>query len=276
MLRAGGTAVAPVIPGVTFQDDSDAFTASPPAPEADQSPVTSMSEAPGPEVAPPPPEQVAAPDPVYPGIVVVKSPRNAPARNDKPPSQPVQASVQPAPQPFPPRRIPAPPSHLKHPMDREEIAIYEEVIKDVRSDNSAKAIQDLDTWSKRFPDSDLQNDRLYLYMQSYSRVKPPQPAKVVECGAQLMSPDVKTALSEPESILAVLYLMTVSVGNIPNPSREVRALGRRAALELVNYVPEFFTPGRKPANTSDADWEKAFTDMEAVARQAVATLETRR
>jgi hypothetical protein len=99
---------------------------------------------------------------------------------------------------------------------------------------------------------------------------------VVEYGAQLMAKDLKTTLSDPESILVVLYLMTVNVVNIPNPSRELLALGDRAASELLDYVPEFFTPARKPAGTSDADWAKTRTDMEAVAKQALATLATRR
>jgi hypothetical protein len=170
--------------------------------------------------------------------------------------------------------MPAPPR--RNPRGQEEIAIYNEVIQDVRNNNPAKAIQDLDTWSKSFPQSDLQNDRLYLYMQSYSRVKPPQPAKVVECGAQLMSKDLKATLSDPESILVVLYLMTVNVGNIPSPTRELLALGNRAARELLAYAPEFFAPARKPANTSDADWGKLRTEMEAVAKQALATMAMRR
>jgi hypothetical protein len=113
-------------------------------------------------------------------------------------------------------------------------------------------------------------------MQSYSRVKPPQPAKVVEYGAELMSGGLKAALSDPESILVVLYLMTVNVGNIPNASKDLLALGNRAARELLAYAPEFFAPARKPANTSDADWAKTRTDMEAVARQALATMAMRR
>jgi hypothetical protein len=161
-------------------------------------------------------------------------------------------------------------------LDREEAAIYSEVIKDVRNNSPVKALQDLDTWSRRFPNSDLWNDRLYLYMQSYSRLKPPLPAKVVEYGAELMSGDLKTTLSDPESILVVLYLMTVNIGNIPNASKDLLVLGNRAARELLAYVPEFFTPARKPAGTSDADWAKTRTDMEAVARQALATMATRR
>jgi hypothetical protein len=275
VLRAGGTAVTPVIPGVTLQDDSGTF-APEPAPQARPSPMIILSDAPGLEGIPPPPEQVVQPDPVYPGIVVVQSPRNAPARNNQAPAQPAQASAQPAPQPPSPTRRAVPAPRRKNPRDEEEAAIYNQTIKDVRSDNPAKAIQDLDAWSKRYPDSDLQNDRLYLYMQSYSRVKPPQPAKVVECGAQLMSTDLRAALGEPESILVVLYLTAVNVRSIPNPSREMLALGNRAARELLNYVPEYFTPGRRPANTSDADWVKARTEMEAVARNALATLTTRR
>ena len=268
MLRAGSTRLSPVIRGVTFQDDSDTFAAPPPAPAppASQSRVIVAPEAPGPEGTPPPPrEDAILPVPVYAGIVVVRPPRK-----DKAPAQPVRASAQPAPQPplASQRPVPAPPR--KTPRSQEETALYNEAIKDVRSNNPAKAIQDLDTWTKRFPYSDLQNDRLYLYMQSYSRVKPPQPAKVVECGAQLMAKDLKTIFSDPESILVVLYLMTVNVGNIPNPTRELLALGNKAARALLDYVPEYFTPGRKPADTSDADWVKMRTEMEAVARQALA------
>jgi hypothetical protein len=276
MLRAGGTAVAPVIRGVTFQDDSDTgrplgpASAPAPAPEppARQSRVIVVPEAPA---EPPPPEQVIEQVPVYAGIVVVRPPRK-----DKPGAQPVRASVPSTPQPPPPKQrpIPAPPRRI--PRGQEEIAIYNEVIQDVQGNNPAKAIQDLDTWAKKFPYSDLQNDRLYLYMQSYSRVKPAQPAKVVECGGQLMAKDLKTAFSDPESILVVLYLMTVNVGNIPNTSKDLLALGNRAARELLAYAPEFFTPARKPADTSDDEWVKMRTEMEAVARQALATLAMRR
>ena len=281
MLRAGGTAVAPVIRGVTFQNDVTTFTAAPPAPAppASQSRVIVIPETPGPEgVSPPPPQEAAVePVPVYAGIVVVRPPRK-----DKAPARPaVRASVQPTPPPpsppppSPPRRpMPAPPR--KNLRGQEEIAIYDEVIKDVQNANPAKAILDLDTWSKRFPDSDLQNNRLYLYMQSYSRVKPPQPVKVMEYGAQLMSKDLKTALGDPESILVVLYLMTVNIGNIPNPTREIRAMGNRAARELLDFAPEFFAPGRKPSDTSDADWVKMRTEMEEVAKQALATTAMRR
>jgi hypothetical protein len=221
--------------------------------------------------APPPPEQVIEQVPVYAGIVVVRPPRK-----DKPAAQPLRASVQPSTQPPPPEHkpIPAPPRRI--PRGQEEIAIYNEVIKDVQSNNPVKALQDLDTWAKKFPYSDLQNDRLYLYMQSYSRVKPAQPAKVVECGGQLMAKDLKTAFSDPESILVVLYLMTVNVGNIPNTSKDLLALGNRAARELLAYAPEFFTPARKPADTSDDEWVKMRTEMEAVAKQALATLAMRR
>jgi len=124
--------------------------------------------------------------------------------------------------------MPAPPR--KNLRGQEEIAIYDEVIKDVQNANPAKAILDLDTWSKRFPDSDLQNNRLYLYMQSYSRVKPPQTGQSDGVRRQLMSKDLKTALGDPESILVVLYLMTVNIGNIPNlPGKYGRwATARRA------------------------------------------------
>jgi hypothetical protein len=53
-------------------------------------------------------------------------------------------------------------------------------------------------------------------------------------------------------------------------------LGNRAARELLAYVPEFFAPARKPADTSDDEWVKMRTEMAAVATQALATLAMRR
>src|SRR5437867_2591882 len=71
--------------------------------------------------------------------------------------------------------------------DQGEFDIYNQVLKDT---DPIKQIQDLDTWTQKYPDSDYKNDdRPFLYLQAYDKAK--QPAKVLEVGEQLMSKDLK-------------------------------------------------------------------------------------
>jgi len=97
----------------------------------------------------------------------------------------------------------------------------------------------------------------------------------MEYGAQLMSKDLKTALGDPESILVVLYLMT-SISEHPEPYQGNTGDGNARRANFLDFAPEFFAPGRKPSDTSDADWVKMRTEMEEVAKQALATTAMRR
>ena len=68
--------------------------------------------------------------------------------------------------------------------DQGEYDIYNQAIKDAA--DPAKQIADLDTWNQKYADSEYKDDRVYLYMQAYQKMNPPQPAKVLEYGGQLM------------------------------------------------------------------------------------------
>src|SRR5207248_9951326 len=85
--------------------------------------------------------------------------------------------------------------------DQGEYDIYNQVLKDT---DPMKQIQDLDTWTQKYPDSDYKNDdRPFLYLQAYDKAK--QPAKVVEVGEQLMAKDLKTLFKNGQQILTILF-----------------------------------------------------------------------
>ena len=164
----------------------------------------------------------------------------------------------------------------KKPKDTAEYDLFNEVIKDIQANNSAKAVTDLDTWTQKYPGSDFKDDRLYYYLQAYSKANPPQPGKVLDYGAQLINKGLKATFPDPKQgptiILNVLYLVTATVPALTNPTADQLALGDKAAHELLDYLPEFFSADKKPAGTSDADWAKARGQLEAAAKKSLIAL----
>jgi hypothetical protein len=167
----------------------------------------------------------------------------------------------------------APAAKTKAVKDQGEFEIYNQAIKDAT--NPTKEIQDLDTWSQKYPESDFKDDRAYMYMQAYSTMQPPQPLKVIEYGQQLMSKDLKTEFPGPEggrNILTVLFQVAWNVAALPNPTPEQLALGEKAAKQLLEFAPTYFVPANKPATTSDAEWTAARADIEKRAKLALVAI----
>jgi hypothetical protein len=160
------------------------------------------------------------------------------------------------------------------PKDQAEDELLNEVIQDLQANNPVKSLADLDAWTRKYPGSDYGNERLYYYMDAYSKANPPQPAKAVDFGSQLVAKGLRTIFPDPQQgpamALNVLYLLTVTVPALPNPTAEQIALGQRAAHDLIDYyLPTFFAVNRKPANTTDQAWSEARTQLETAAKKAL-------
>ncbi|MBZ5577002.1 MAG: hypothetical protein LAP40_10630 [Acidobacteriia bacterium] len=169
-------------------------------------------------------------------------------------------------------QAPAAAGAQKKPKDTAEYDIFNAAIKDIQANNSAKAITDLDTWTQKYPESDYKDDRLYYYMQAYSKANPPQPGKVIEYGQQLMDKGLDKTFTDaqgPTTILNILYLMTATIPTIPNPTPDQLALGDKAAHQLLDYLPTFFGNDKKPAGTTDAAWTQARGQLETAAKKAL-------
>jgi hypothetical protein len=167
----------------------------------------------------------------------------------------------------------APAAKTKKVKDQGEYDIYNEAIKD--ANNPQKEIQDLDTWTQKYPDSDYKDDRLYMYMLAYGKMNPPQPAKVVDYGKQLIDKGLDTVFAEKGggiSKLNVLYQVAWNVAAMPNATPDQIALGEKAAKDLLDFAPKYFVDENKPAATTPAQWTAARADIEKRAKTALGAI----
>jgi hypothetical protein len=262
--------ITPVVESAVFRSESVTAPAPvvvniPPPPP----PVVIVTEPP-PEPAPAPPP-VAYPVPVYTGIVMMTPPkqqtpargvtsREAAPRRSLPGTR--EAAVRPArPAPGPIRRD----NRFRSDHEKEMAA---EVIRDLAANDFAKALLDLDTWTRRFPRSDFEEDRAYYYVVSYDGNL--QPARVVDAARPLLASRADTALQDPRQMILALYLVTSNVMKLMPPTRDQLAMGELAARNLLAAVPAYFVAQNKPLETSEADWLKARADLERAAMTTLA------
>jgi len=151
-----------------------------------------------------------------------------------------------------------------------EVDIYRQVVQDVNptTPNYAKALADLDTWTRQFPNSSFANDRLYYYIHTYNGTG--HPDKVLDTAAPLVSAGVGNSFRDQQQVLQILVAASASVQKLATPTRQQLATGKGAAQELLNFLPGYFSPRSKPANVTDAAWSSARTQLETVAKQALA------
>ena len=226
---------------------------------------------------PPPPEEVAVPVPVpvYLGFVVTATPPPSPKAAPPAPTAPLTSIGKPAPKPV---TIPSPlpPHNPRRPIDRprdgQEGQAVSRVQSDFESGRWTKALDDLDDWTRRYPQSTLSALRLYDYMQAHSALA--HPDRVLEYGAQVLASNPgagEGALNEQQTA-AVLYLTMVNAGAIAKPSQQQRALGAAAAQSLLDSLPRYFEDGRRPSGASAEQWTGSRKQLETVAREALRKL----
>lgn len=139
---------------------------------------------------------------------------------------------------------------------------YNEVVKDINTNNFTKALTDLDAWSQKFPESDYKDDRTAFYVQAYTATN--QPAKALDAAAGLMARDLSTVFPGPSgqpTIVRLLYNAVWAISHDPSPAPDAMAVGDKAAHQLMAFDQRI--PG-----VSEADWEKARTSMKQAAAAA--------
>jgi hypothetical protein len=106
-------------------------------------------------------------------------------------------------------------------------------------------------------------------------MQPPQPAKVIEYGQQLMAKDLKTVFPDAaggRNILTVLFQVAWNVAALPSPTADQLALGEKAARQLLEFAPTYFVPANKPAGTTDEQWTAARADIEKRGKTALVAI----
>ncbi len=154
-----------------------------------------------------------------------------------------------------------------------EFDLYTQAVKD--AGNPAKAIQDLNEWAQKFPGSDFKEDRLYMYLQAYAGMQPPQEAKVLEYGAQLMTRDIRAIFNGPApadqlagqpirlAMVNVLLLVATHAASAAAPTPQQIEIGNRATRLLTEIAPHYFTAENRPEATTEPQWMEARSDLQA-------------
>jgi hypothetical protein len=212
-------------------------------------------------------EEVPVPVPVYVGFVITGSPPPAPAKPAKP-VQPVAAKPAPKPIAIPAPLPPGPPHRPRARLASEEQSAEAKVRSDLDQGQWSKALDDLDEWTRAFPQSKLPALRLYEYMQTQSALA--HPDRALEYGAALLSSG-QGGLDEQQTA-SVLYLTMVNAAALPKPSKEQRALGAAAAQSLLDGLPHYFEDSRRPGMTSSEQWRASRKQLETSAREALKKL----
>ena len=297
-LKAGSTRLKPVVTGVTYgtdaeppQDSSQGNEAAPAQPIV----LVVNPAASAPAAAEPDPGVVAYPVPVLEGILAITPPQQPPAL-----SPPKTASAAPAAPPAanlptgtgrasttrPPatKSGAAPPSDTGKPerphsggernARARELELYTDVLQ--HGNDPAALLASLDAWSQEFPRTPYADERTALYVEAYAASKPPQPAKALELGSQLMGRNLQSVFPDPQRgptlILSVLYSMTLSAWNLPQRTSQQEKAALAASQELLRYTAVFFASARKPANVTAEAWSQARAAVETTARQTAALL----
>jgi len=205
-----------------------------------------------------PPEPPAAP----PAASPVNHPVGAPV-HEHPPAPPA---------PIPPAAGPKTIDKKASLMAPAEQDLHHRVLQDIdpAAPNFVKALSDLNTWARAFPNSPSQNDRLYYYIHVYNATS--QPDKVLDTAAPVVEAGVGDTYRDQQQVLQILVAASASVPKLPHPTARQLATGQKAARELLQFLPDYFAPRRKPPGVSDAAWSLAHSQLEAVAGGALAPL----
>jgi len=151
--------------------------------------------------------------------------------------------------------------------DTGEYDIYNEVIKDSRQPNAAKKfLTDLDTWTKKYPDTDFKDVRGMYYVQAYAANN--DAGQALDAAKPLVDKGIdglKDGLDDPGYVLNLLFLTARAAAALAatgSPTPDELATGSKAAQLLDEYGKAYFTPEKKPATSTAADWAAGLKQVE--------------
>jgi len=144
------------------------------------------------------------------------------------------------------------PTTQKKVKDQGEYDLYMAITKEANAEAKLKL---LDQWKEKYPATDFQLERLAFYLDAYQRLN--RPAEIVSTAKSILE-------IEPRN-LRVLSAVAYFTLNLPKPAPDDLSAGERAAKGVLGVLDAEFVAEKKPANVSEADWNKAKTATEAMA-----------
>ena len=143
--------------------------------------------------------------------------------------------------------------------DRAEYDLYNSIAHET---DPKKRLDLLNTWTDKYPKTDFEDLRAQAYVATLgplSQQDPSQRQKAIDAS--------KKFLQEKPNDFTALYWLAIDIpalgGNSPTPEQLSDA--QMAAKGLLDQVETTFAADKKPAQTSQADWDKAKNDIVALA-----------
>jgi len=148
--------------------------------------------------------------------------------------------------------------------DRAEYDLYSKITQ--TADPKAK-LELLQTWQDKYPQSDFASDRNVLFMVTLNQLAANDPAsrqKLIDKSTEVLS-------SDPKNFQASYFIMRwgPAVGGA-SPAPDLISKVENGAHGVLDGTSAAFDPAKKPANLSEADFQKAKGQTEALAHNALA------
>lgn len=136
--------------------------------------------------------------------------------------------------------------------DRAEYDLYDAIQKDT---NPQTRLEKLIQWRDKYPNTDFKDLRQTAFLTTYAAVGKAQDALNTAKEILATKPDDFTALYYTALLTPQLVALKIT------PTDEQMTAAEKAANSIL--------AGAKPANVSDADWQKAKTDVEEIAHKTL-------
>ena len=140
--------------------------------------------------------------------------------------------------------------------DQDEYNLFVQITKEA---DPKKKIDLLDSYKQKYPNTDYKQERLQLYLQTYLQLN--QAGKLIETAKEMLANDPKE--------FQALYWITFLSPSMNDNSAGALAAAEQAANGMMQNVGATFSADKKPPATSEADWKKASTDMQALAQKTL-------
>ncbi|MEJ7605017.1 MAG: hypothetical protein WKF37_01835 [Bryobacteraceae bacterium] len=143
--------------------------------------------------------------------------------------------------------------------DTGEYELYAAITK--ADTTPAKRLELLDQWKQKYAATDFKKERMLLYLDTYQKLGKAE--DMVKTAGEILQDDPKdfTALFWISSIVPTLP------GAATNPAHQDAA--EKAARGMLENLDATFAAEKKPAATSEEQWKKGRSDMQAVAYKAL-------
>jgi tetratricopeptide (TPR) repeat protein len=131
-------------------------------------------------------------------------------------------------------------------------AEYELYTNSTKETDATKRLVFLNTWQEKYPNSDFKEERLVIFLISYTQLA--QAPKVVDTAREILAID-------PKEVNALKWLAIYTQTYPQPPTADSLATGEKAAQGLLGV--------EKPASVDEAQWKTTVTQLAAIARHTL-------